>query len=149
MVLATISQAFQNYYDELPMEIIPTIGKSAIFTFTVSAIFSSRNAEGAFDATRPLLKAGVAALASTIHALLTPLFNKVLGRNTTLEILDELVKSTICACTASALMCVGETGSLQLSAFKLYYLISGNSFSAWFSAPSNMHPNTNSVYFCF
>lgn len=151
MVFSTISQACQSYYDNLPDAIFPSIAKSAGYSFTIALLLSARSPEGALDLTRPLIRAGVAALASTIHALMTPLFDKIFGPSRTSEGFYELVKSCTVAVFASALVGYGVNSSIQLSAFKLYYLISSNSFTAWFTSSSTapQRITDNSIYFAF
>lgn len=148
MVFTAIGQAFQNYYDELPNRILPTIGKSAGITFAVSLIFTRPNAEGLYDMSRPLLQAGVAALASTIHALMTPLFNEVFGKSNTSDVFYEVVRSWIVGAVASALVGSVQQSSFQITAIKLFYLISLNSFAAWSSMALNQPMPDNSIYVC-
>lgn len=150
MVLSAINQACQSYYANLPRKIFPTIAKSAGYTFAAALFFSNRNVQGAIDISRPLLHAGIAALASAIHALMTPLFDQVFGKSNTGDVLSEFVKSSITGITASALVSYGMHSSIQLTAFKLYYLISLNTLTTWL-APSNTRTpmNDNSIYLCF
>lgn len=153
MALDVIKQTWDSYYNELPTHILPQIAKSACFTFTIS-IFLSRGET--FDLRNPILKAGIAAIASMIHAVLTPMFNHILAhaslQHASLNPFAETVKSTITAVIASAVVGVGLQSSLQLSAFKMYTLISTNSINAWLSGTQTQPtpPAThNSIYLCF
>lgn len=149
MGLEFITQKCQSYYDNLPEAILPSIGQSAGFSFAVGIVFSAAGG-GLTDLSRPLLHGGVAAIASIIHALLTPLFNQIFGPSRTDKPLNEFVKSCSVAAIASAIMGLSLESKLQLTAFKLYYLISLNSFNAWFSGAK--HPQLikeNAIYLCF
>ena len=150
MTFAAIGQSFVNYYDELPNDIISTVAKSAFYTFTIALLFSTKSVEQTLDITRPLIKAGVAALASFIHALMTPLFNKVFG-TTQLNAVHELVKSCVVAVLTSTVMNLTTTSQVNLLAFRLFYLISSNSFIAWLGLmPANVPLiKENSTYVCF
>lgn len=78
-------QAFGNachyYYDNLPSDTFQTVCKSAIYSYTFSVLWANdmRKWEAGINLALPLASAGVAALASLIHALTTPLFNAVFG----------------------------------------------------------------------
>jgi hypothetical protein len=152
MVFAAIKQPFVSYYDELPSQIISTVAQSAFFTFTIAVVFSGNPGQTA-DISRPLLNAGVAALASFVHALMTPFFNKVFGP-TRLEPIPEITKSCVVALLTSTFMSVMTTSNVNLSAFKLYYLISLNSFISWFGSTQRRNHGQppiikdNSIYLC-
>lgn len=149
MSFSAIKQACTSYYDELPEAILPSVAKSAFFTFTVACVFSARAANGSYDMTVPLIKASAAALASTIHAIATPLFNRTFG-TVSLNPWYEMTKSMLTTFTASALMGISLNSALQLSSFKLYYMISCNSFIAWTTNVKNpAHIKENSIYFGF
>lgn len=149
MSISAIKDAFTIYSDELPNEILPTISKSFLYTFAVALLFSTRAANGSYDMSAPFIKASVAALASTIHALATPMFNRTFG-TAALSPWYEFVKSTITAFAASAVVGFSLNSTLQLTSFKLYYLISSNSYMAWMTNVKNSpHIKENSIYFCF
>lgn len=77
-----VRQACQNYYDQIPSDTIPKIVKSALYTFTATLILSRADlANRTVDLARPLLAAGVAAFASLIYALTSPIFNMAFGDN--------------------------------------------------------------------
>ena len=147
MVLTAINNAFKNYYDELPNKIIPTIAQSAGISFAISILFA-KSVNGTLDMSRPLLNAGVAALASTLHALATPLFNQVFGPSHTDRFFYEFIKSCIIGTLASALVGSVQQRSLQITAFKLYYMISLNSAAALLLSKGQPMPE-NSVYVGF
>lgn len=90
ILLNTITNGCQFYYDNIPINTTSTICKSAIYSFTVSFILINHSYI-IYDLTtkqalplelaRPFLSATVAGLASTIHALITPIFNCAFGNN--------------------------------------------------------------------
>jgi hypothetical protein len=75
----------QSYYNHLPKDTLKTVGKSAAFTFSLTFFLrsgmklDSNNAIISINLLRPLAMAGIAALASLIHALMTPLFDGMFG----------------------------------------------------------------------
>jgi hypothetical protein len=153
MVFAAIKQPFVSYYDELPSQIISIVAQSAFFTFTIAVVFSGNLPGQTSDISRPLLNAGVAALASFVHALMTPFFNKVFGP-TQLNPIHEIAKSCVVGLLTSSFVSVMTTSTVNLVAFKLYYLISLNSFISWFGSSARGHHGNpqiikaNSPYLC-
>jgi hypothetical protein len=157
MVISAIKQTCQSYYDALPEEIVPTIAKSALCTLAISVIFIKRDFKEVINLASPLLNAGVAALASTIHALMTPFFNYVFGTKK-LDWTHEMIKSVTTAVLASGLTSMALTAQVNLVAFKLFHLISANSFIAFFSSAPRADDGSvlpkpfikeNSIYLCF
>lgn len=156
MVFAAVAQPFVNYYKALPDNIVPTIAQSAGCTLAIALLFSSPYKNEGFDMTRPLMKAGVAALASTIHAAMTPFFDKIFG-TAQLDFVSEFIKSSVVAVLSSAVVDCALTSRVNLAAFHLFYLISSNSFTAFFSKTPQVNGQAqplpairdNSIYFCF
>lgn len=146
MAFQAINQAFSNYYKELPIQILPTIGQSAMFSFTIG-VWLVYDSNKALDITKPLFMAGVAALASTIHALATPFFKSVLGKNNDNPVC-EISKSAVVALTTSLVVGLATESPLKLTALKLYWAISVNSAVAWFKSwfPDIHDHNMNSIY---
>lgn len=90
-MLEAVRQTCQRYYDEIPAGTGQAIAKSALYSFAASAIlFSTR--PSSVNLSRPVVAAGVSALASSIHALTAPLFNKVFDRNDPPYLHSEIVK---------------------------------------------------------
>ena len=69
-----IQTACNDYYQAMPNYSLRAVGRSAVFTFTASVIFSNIGG-GPLNFMRPATAASVAVLASTINALTTPFFN--------------------------------------------------------------------------
>ena len=77
MVLQAIYEKCQDYYDQIPADTLPKMVKSALYTFTVTFIFSKKIPTEPYNLGRPLFAASVASLASLVYALTTPLFNMI------------------------------------------------------------------------
>ncbi len=77
-VFEAIKQTCQTYYNELPNNIPRTVCQSAIYSFTISMVISNLR-PSLPEIGRPLAAAGIAALASLVHALTTPFFNYLFG----------------------------------------------------------------------
>jgi hypothetical protein len=70
----------QFYYDHLPHDIVQTVSKSALYSFTIALVISNKSARAdSFNLLIPITSAGIAALASVVHAILTPLFDGIFG----------------------------------------------------------------------
>lgn len=77
-----VNEEIRKYYENLPDDILPTIGKSFLYTFTACMIACNRKVfsyQTTWTVSRPLGAAFIAATASLIHALATPLFNRIFG----------------------------------------------------------------------
>ena len=148
MSISAIKQACTDYYYELPDAVLPTVAKSGFYTFAVAVFFSASTADGKIDIALPIVKAGVASLASAIHAVATPLFNRIFG-TAFLNPVHELAKSAFVAFAASTIAGFSLNSTLQLTSFKLYYLISLNSVQAWMKQGASTFIKENSIYFCF
>ena len=76
MTFDALTQPFRSYYHQLPENTGPSIGRSALYSFTISLLVVN------FKSFRqPLISAGAAAAAALVHALATPFFNFVFGNN--------------------------------------------------------------------
>jgi hypothetical protein len=73
-MLDTIQTACNDYYQAMPDYSARAVGRSAIFTFVASAIFSNIGG-GPLNFVRPAKAASVAVVASAINALTSPFFN--------------------------------------------------------------------------
>lgn len=122
ILLNTIANGCQFYYDNIPVNTASTICKSTIYSFAVSFILINNSyifydlatkQALPLDLARPFLSAAVAGLASTIHALITPIFNCAFGNNQ-VTYPKELIKY---------LVTIGLTYHLTASytAFKTYW----------------------------
>lgn len=78
MFIDTISNCIHSYYASLPRNTGAAAARSALYTFTASLLAVNPWGQ-AIHLTRPLCMGGVAALASLIHALTVPLFNRLFG----------------------------------------------------------------------
>ena len=92
-----IKQGCQNYYNQIPDNSLPTIGKSAILSFTITILLSRGTLPNICNSSledfrRPLSSAGFAALAAVVHALTTPIFNKIFGDNNQNNFYRESIK---------------------------------------------------------
>lgn len=85
-MLETVWNQCKSYYDDIPQDTFRSVGRSAVVSFTVTLLITSRCfgkfAQGeAVDLARPAIAAVIAATATLIHALTTPLFNAIFGDN--------------------------------------------------------------------
>jgi len=93
-----IQQRCLSYYDEIPVDTFPTIAKSAIFSFTITIIMprllSNRDLRFVYieEYTPALITAGLAAVATLVHAILSPIFNRAFGNNSQINVNQELMK---------------------------------------------------------
>lgn len=76
-MISAIRQACQSYYSQLPVNMLPAMGRSAFFSFTASFILVAADSSKSIVLARPMITAGIACAASTIHALTNPLFNYI------------------------------------------------------------------------
>lgn len=99
-MIDNIYQSLQNYYDEIPSNTAYCVGRSALFTFTVSVIFSGPTNQSLIELPsstfqKPLQLAAYAALASFIHAIATPLFHIIFPDRDQNHFLREGLKSIV------------------------------------------------------
>lgn len=74
-MLNRMSQFCQDYYNQIPAHSLKAIGLSAAASFFATIIFyRAQNIS-------PLASAKIAIIASTIHALITPMFNYIFANN--------------------------------------------------------------------
>ncbi len=147
MVFTAASQPFVAYYDALPQKTLETVAQSALFSFSAT-LFLTSTMNGKVDMTAPLINAAVASLASTIHALMTPLFDKIFN-SSQLNWMHEFAKSSVVGFLASSIASYALTSKVDLTAFKFFYLISANSLlTLWMNAPNTPAIKDNSIYLC-
>ncbi|MCE2982174.1 MAG: hypothetical protein LW832_01285 [Parachlamydia sp.] len=70
-------ESLRVYAKGLPSNIVPSMGRSALYSFTASLIFVNGGLAPLKNMQQPLISACVAAIASLLHALLTPFFNYI------------------------------------------------------------------------
>lgn len=150
MVLAAVRQAADSYYQALPERVFSTVAKSAIYTFSAAILFTVSREKG-IDLLRPLAKAAAAAVASLIHALMTPLFNKIFETQKA-ESLHELAKMGVVEILASAVVEFAMTSKVNLAAFRFIPCISSNWFYSIGPQPANGQApfqRENAIYFAW
>lgn len=117
-MMNAINQIGQDYYNRLPLNIAPTVCRSAIYTFGVSFLLYSLPSvivPGApIHIARPLLATTAATLACTIYALVTPLFDLAFNNNQ-VTVHHNLLKHIITVGITYSLTCF-------IPAFKTYWL---------------------------
>ena len=144
-----IGGACQYYYDEFPKEVVPTVCKSALFSFTATLIYTSYPSNSALNVARALFAAGLAALASLVHALITPLFKGVFGNN--FKFIQEYFKFIFVGISLSILVDNFTNSKVNLYAVKMIPLLSLNflksipysvlNFSEWLNEHMGNNPN--------
>jgi len=90
-----IQQRCLSYYNEIPVDTFPTIAKSAIFSFMISITRGELKLTSIEQYTRPLIAAGIAAVAALVHAILSPIFNTAFGNNNQITQYQEIMKSIL------------------------------------------------------
>ena len=123
-MLDAIRQSCQNYYDDIPPDTLPTMAKSAIFSFSWTILFN-RVPRQPWDITRPLFHAGVAALATLIYSLTTPIFNKIFGDNQIL-LHREIMKSFVDFSVTTIIISYLTTSKVDLTALPFIKMLSFN-----------------------
>lgn len=97
-MLDGIKQIAQDYYDQIPNNTLRTIGKSAFFSFCASVFIEGTGINKTLTMSlydRPLMAAGLAAVAAFVHALLTPIFNALFENKREVRFLQEVIKHAI------------------------------------------------------
>lgn len=94
MVLQVIYDKCQEYYDQIPDDTLPKMAKSALYTFSITFIFSKKMPTEPYNLGRPLFAASVATLASFVYALTTPLFNMIFSDDR-IQVQRELIKQIV------------------------------------------------------
>ncbi|MFI0435263.1 MAG: hypothetical protein ACH350_05990 [Parachlamydiaceae bacterium] len=143
-----ISQSFKSYYNDLPDHITRSILKSGALTFTLTVMCADKS-NGMVNFENALVYAGLAALASTIHALTTPLFNYLLEKSDTSKPINETIKSTFVSATVSLLWGLRNPASFTLNAVAWRSFLSLNSITAWMKCyldPNHHQIKDNSTY---
>jgi hypothetical protein len=116
----------QSYYDHLPHDIVQTVSQSALYSFTITLLISNRSARaGSFNLLLPIVPAGIAALTSLVHALLTPLFDGIFG-DRKVKFHREIIKwFCVSACT-SIIVSKLSTNKIDLVALQFFLPASVN-----------------------
>ncbi len=91
-MFTSISDGFKNYYDQIPEGSLKSIGASAAISFAFSSIF---NLSMELNVSRRLTCAALAATATAVHALTTPIFNYIFSNDGSYKAAQELVH-TVC-----------------------------------------------------
>lgn len=139
VIFHPIVNACQYYYDHLPDDTFQTIGKSFLFSFSIGMIL--RNSTNNY--LQPIVAASVAALASLIHALMTPLFDAIFG-DRKVNMFREGIKFWVVTAFANILREQMATGKVNLVAVPNVIPISLNfvksSFNLYCDAADAMDP---------
>lgn len=93
-----VSQACQNYYDQLPADGLKAIGLSAAVSLfaSVTIITMTSPANQVPDLSRAYLAHGISLLAATVHVLTNPIFNYILDNpNNDFNGFHEFLKSFV------------------------------------------------------
>lgn len=125
-MLDAIIEPIQNYYKELPDNTFTCVGRSALFSFVASVILSRGNIPRMFqssleDFRRPLFAATCAAVASLIHGLPTPLFNRLFGDDDQNMIHREFIKIVANVCLLKILL-LAAAGNVEEMASRIIFL---------------------------
>ncbi len=124
-----IKDGFQNYYNQIPNETLSAIGRSAVYSFTYS-FFLGRHVNP-LNLTTPLVSAGYAALASTIHAVTTPIFNYMFG-NQDVYFIQEFAKLCISISLSLSLVSYATTKQINITALKQFQGLNFTALAAYF-----------------
>ena len=139
-MLDAIRQSCQNYYNGIPADTFSKAGKSALYTFTVTWIWTTTTVVTSkltpehliFNTGRPLFAAGVALSASLIYSLTAPFFNKIFGDNR-MRFHSEIIKQMINTALTSVLINCLTNSKVNLFALPLFGSISMNMFKGIFN----------------
>jgi hypothetical protein len=116
----------QSYYHHLPDDTLQTVSKSAAFTFSIAFVLGSpKIAQDPINMLRPLVAAGIAALASLIHALMTPLFDGMFG-DRKINFFRETIKWVIVSACTTLIVNKLLAAKIELVALPQYIPLSIN-----------------------
>lgn len=122
----TIRQKCQEYYDQIPPDTLSKMAKSALFSFSISLILLNKRSPGApWNLSKPLLNAGVAALASFVYALTAPLFNALFG-DKHLRFHREIMKNLVVVTLTSTFVNYLTTSKVNFAAFNFVAFLPSN-----------------------
>ncbi len=119
-----IGRVCKGYYDELPSDILQKVGKSGLYSFTVVFIRVPKG-ENWWNVRDPLFAAGITALASLIHGLTIPIFNKIFGNNE-LKFHQETIKQLVVCYLTFVLINYITTSKVNLLSVKVFQMMSTN-----------------------
>lgn len=129
-----ITQRMQDYYDQIPCNTLSTIAKATTFSFAAAL-----NCEGidnnktSIDVyATPLLAAGVGALATLIHALMTPIFNAAFENDHQVIVYQECIKSMVTIGLTRFLVSYATGQKVDLLANTVLALLSTNLMKSLF-----------------
>jgi hypothetical protein len=148
-MLGAVIQGCQDYYDQIPPDTLPKVAKSAVYTFTLTFLFSNKSKDVAYNnLAAPLFAAGAAALASVIYALTTPFFNMAFRDNRILAH-REFAKGIVNLGLTSLALEYITTGKVNLGAMRIFASLSCNlilggfemipTFLDWIGEPATAH----------
>lgn len=135
-----IKRKVTNYYDNLPTDIPRTVGTSALLSFSVSIMFIKKP-DGVIDISRSLFGSAVAATASFIHAIITPIFKELLGSAMDNYFGQFFQAQLVSVLTSALIQAVSKSASLT---FPFYSTFSMNFLCSIFVSP--FQNTKNSVY---
>lgn len=148
-MINSISNACQAYYDDLPTNIFPTVGKSAIFTFIATFLSVQKRPGETMNLSRPLAATGYAVLASTIHSFTNPIFNKIFGDND-IRSHREFIKMILNSLLATTIIMYLTAGKVDVAAYMWFENVSinfavglGNDSSLFFDFINDGRPGYN------
>ena len=126
-----IGRVCQDYYNDLPSDVLLKVGKSGLYSFTATFMFLHDGIKTApvthFNLRDPLSAAAITALASLIHGLTTPIFNKIFGNNE-LKLHQELIKNLVVSSLTFVLISYITTSKVNLLSVKKFPMVSVNLF---------------------
>lgn len=137
----TIRQMGVDYYNSLPKAIVSTIGASVILSSGLTVLLCRRS-QGVVDFNQSLMAAAVAATASVIHAVTTPLFKFIFGSLHGTWPVELIKMGFITLITSFLIQAVSSGGSSTKGV--LYTAVSINLIASLLS--SKFQSNENSVY---
>jgi|GEM_PF-2302235 len=117
-MLNSVIQTCRGYYNDIPVDTFQKVVKSALYSFTATSLLSGWKRDVLVNLTPPLFAAGIAALASLVYALTTPLFNAIFENNK-IEFRQELVKDFCQLPISCVIINYLATGKASLSAMHI------------------------------
>ena len=125
-MLTDIHQRLNAYYDKIPSNTLVTIAKSAVFSFSVNVMTGGISNSSLNTYSQPLMAAGIAALASLIHALMSPVFNSIFQNDHQTTFRQEWIKSLVSVGLTGFSLSYATNGKIDLLTQQVFSLISLN-----------------------